>query len=129
MRRSFMGFILFAFVVSVTVGGFLSADMMMKDGIMQPCPFMDNTASICNMSPLEHVAQWQQMFTMTFQDSVSTALLLLLSALIVFAFIGVLPVPKRPPVRLSFSRYRYRERIFDPMRVLFSRGILNPKLY
>lgn len=129
VRRQIMGLVLLAFIASMTTGGFLSANMMMEDGIMQPCPFMDNTASICNMTPLEHVSQWQQMFTTTLQDSVTTALLLLLFLIVVFAFVNALPRPKRPPERQSFSRYRYRERIFDPLRWAFSRGILNPKLY
>lgn len=129
VRKQIMSLVLLAFVATMTVGGFLSADMMMKDGMMNPCPFMDNTASICNMTPLEHVSQWQQMFTTTLQDSVTTALLLLLSLVAVFTFVSVLPRPKRPPARQSFARYRYRERIFDPLRWAFSRGILNPKLY
>lgn len=114
-------------LISMTVGGLLSANMMMEDGMMRPCPFMDS-ASICNMTPLEHVSQWQQMFTTTSPESGSIALLALLSSLIVFSFVNVLPNLKRPRVKV-FHRYRYRERVFDPLKIAFARGILNPKLY
>ena len=126
-RNQIVGFTLLAFLTSMTVGGFLTAGMMMEDGMMQPCPFMDS-ASICNMTPLEHVSQWQQMFTTTSPELATTALLLLLSALIVFTFARVLPKLKPPRVRV-FHRYRYRERVFDPLKIAFARGILNPKLY
>ena len=119
--------LLFSLFLMINMGGFMSSEMMMKDGMMTPCPFM-GVASLCNMTPLEHVSQWQQMFTTTSQEFATTALLLLLSLAVVFSFVNFSLKPKRSPVRLV-SRYRYRERVFDPLKLAFARGILNPKLY
>ena len=125
-KNSFLTLLLvLAFMMNM--GGVFSAEMTMKDGMMTPCPFM-GVASLCNMTPLEHVSQWQQMFTTTSQEFATTALLSLLSLVVVFSFVNFLSKPKRTPVRLV-SRYRYRERIFDPLQVAFARGILNSKAY
>ena len=116
-----------AIFVMMSVGGVLSSEMMMQDGMMIPCPFM-GVSSLCNMTPLEHVSQWQQMFTTTSQEFATTATLLLLSLVVVFSFVQLSLKLNRTPVRLV-SRYRYRERAFDPLRLAFARGILHPKLY
>ena len=124
--HSIIGLIFSLFLVT-NVGGFMSADIMIKDGMLTPCPFM-GVASLCNMTPLEHVSQWQQMFTTTSQEFASTALLLLLSLVVVFTVVNFLSKHKLAPIR-PVSRYRYRERVFDSLKLAFARGILNPKLY
>ncbi len=52
-------------VLMMNVGGVFSAGMMMDDnGMMHNCPYM-GIAALCNMSPLEHLSQWQSMFSAT----------------------------------------------------------------
>ena len=127
LNKNIISALLVSFVFTMTVGGFVSSEMMMSDdGMMQPCPFM-GAASICNMSPLEHFSQWQQMFTSIPQEFSIASLLLLLALALVSYFIGHLSPPKRTEVFVP--RHRYRERVFDPLKLAYARGILNPKLY
>lgn len=118
--------VLFTFIFMMSAGGVISSEMMMQDGMMQPCPFM-GTAAICNMSPIEHLSEWQSMFVTTTQQFGAAALLLLLALALAWHFLQSFLTP--PPKQVFVRRHRYKERVFDPLRLLFSRGILNPKLY
>ena len=118
--------ILLAAVLMMPFGGFLSSEMMMEDGVMHPCPYM-GVAGICTMTPLEHVSQWQQMFTTTVQPMTTFALLLLLAITVFLHVAEKLFVPKR--LERFRPRYRYGERVFDLMQRLFARGILHSKAY
>ena len=113
-------------VLMMNFGGFFTSEMMMENSVMHPCPYM-GVAAICNMSPLEHLSQWQQMFTTTVQPMTTFALLLLLAIAVFLHVAEKLSVPKR--LERFRPRYRYRERVFDLMQRLFARGILNSKAY
>lgn len=119
--------ILGAIFVMMSVGGMLSSEMMLQDGSMMPCPFM-GTATVCNMSPLEHVAGWQQMFVAALKQFGANTLLLLLALALVFLSVGGLFSPKVFQTRLVY-RHRYRQRIFDPLRLAFARGIIHSKAF
>jgi flagellar biosynthesis protein FlhB len=108
--------------------GLSHAGMTMEpDGSMSGCPFMGATA-VCNMSPLEHVAAWQSMFTATTSENTLAALLfLILAAISVVLVLGehIFPEVRGPlfyrPPRFSFFRHSLQE--------AFSNGILNSRAY
>ena len=128
MRRQFIGLMLLAVLVSMTIGGVLSSEMMMdEDGMMHDCPFM-GVAAICNMSPLEHLSEWQTMFTATSQQFGTAVLLLLLILVLLWSFATDLSPPKQSSIPIV-SLYSKRERIFDPLRLAFARGIIHPKVF
>jgi len=129
MRKAFskstvFGLLLVILLV-INAGGSVSAGMMMEDGSMPNCPYM-GVSALCKMSPLEHMFEWHSMFTATLQKFATAALALL--ALAVFGYlVGKLHVPRRAEVYTP--RYRYRERVFDPLRLLFARGIIHSKAF
>ena len=108
-----------------TIGGALSASMMMADGGMTHCPYMGVTA-LCGMTPLEHLAQWQHIFLATAQQLASLALLLSITV-IVWHFTANIFVTREH--YFAVYRKRYRQKHFDPLRLAFARGILHTKVY
>ena len=127
LGKHLAGLILLTFISSMLLGAVLTSQMMMHDGMMEPCPFM-GVPSLCNMSPLQHVSAWQQMFAATAHPFLNSFLLLLLSFLLATSFSSMLLRFKPPRTSFPF-RFRYRERIFDPLQAAFASGILNPKIY
>lgn len=112
-------------IVMMNIGGFLSSQMMMEDGTMHSCPYMGVTA-LCNMSLLEHMSQWQQMFTTTVQHITTGPLLQLMVLVIVWVYLKQFLYSR---TERFLPRSRYRERSFDPLRLAFARGILHTKVY
>ena len=105
---------------------------MGADGKMTqaPCPFM-NGSGICNMSPLEHIAMWQSLFTSTLQqfNPVLQLLLLIVSIALGFSWRRYL-YPPPDNVHKQFRRYSRCDQIPTSfLQELFSQGILNPKLF
>ncbi len=97
---------------------------------MSDC-YMPGMTAVCNMSPLEHVASWQSMFTSTpAQNFTLMLLLLVLVAVISFIWIEQTHSPPLALQRLSLSSRR-REYIplHSSLQELFSNGILNPKVF
>lgn len=117
--------LIIALFLLVNIGGIFTAEMMM-DGDMTHCPYM-GVAALCDMSPLEHLSQWQMTFSTTVQQFATAALLLLLAFAILRSLIGRLTAPKR--IEAFVPRYRYRVRNFDPLRLAFARGIIHPKVF
>lgn len=113
-------------ILAMSLVSSFSAYMLMSDVDMHDCPFM-GIVSLCDMSPLNHIAQWKQMFAATSQQFATTTLLLLLAFATFWLFLEHLQPPKRQSVLRP--RYKYRERIFDPLQLAFARGILNSKAY
>lgn len=111
-------------------------DMAMgADGQMSySCLFMSSTASLCQMSALEHIAVWQGMFTaVSSQNNTLTILMLLLTLALAGTFLIRTHRSTVPPkTSISQSTFRYYKRnifIVGPLQEAFSNGILNPKLY
>lgn len=120
-------FFVLAIFVTLSFGGFLSSEMMMDgNNMMMPCPFM-GTTGICNMTPLEHLGGWQQMFTSIQTESFTLALILLLALTVIWGAFTLQYIPKI--IQYRVLRHRYRERVFDPLRLAFARGILHSKAY
>ena len=105
--------------------------MAMQDGQMSSCPFMANQTSICQMSVNEHIATWQQSFLGV---PAKSSVLILASLLLAFA---VVPFAKpfsqvkqsKTAARFLFYLRSIANKIFDPLLLAFSDGILNPKIY
>jgi hypothetical protein len=123
--KSSIFFLLVTLVLMMSVGGIFSAQMMMEDG-MHDCPFM-GIAALCEMSPLQHLSEWQSMFATTFQQFSTFALLLLLALALTWRFADQFFLPK--PTKIFVPRYRYRERVFDPLKLAFARGLIHPKVF
>ena len=98
----------------------------------QRCPLSGHPTVICQMNPIEHIQEWQSMFTMLPVQSAVLALLVLFAFFAVFKFKLWNRVSLPNPALLCLQRYRARVvnfQIFDPLKEAFSSGILNPKLY
>ncbi len=111
-----MGFLTLAHVgMSMEMG----AEMTMFD-----CPFMNSGASVCEMSIIEHISEWRNLFSSGIVPALTMAMVLL--------WHFVLP---------HVEKYRMKERFFIPvmdnsdsilstsLSFAFSKGILNPKLH
>ncbi len=101
------------------------------NGVMSRCPFADGM-SVCNMSPFEHIAAWQSMFTSLprQQQYIGSLLLLLLVSFLVVTWIRNIYPPSKNLLR-QFLYTRHKE--YTPrgsfLQEAFSNGILNPKIY
>ena len=123
-----------ATTILLLVSGFgaLNFGMMMSaDAQMSHCPFMGMTSPVvCKMSPLEHVAAWQNMFTTTpAKDSAVLTFFLSISFLTLFFFVEL---QDASGLEFSLHRQRFRERYFiasPPLQFAFATGILNSKLF
>ena len=97
---------------------------------MSDCPFTAGSSSLCTMSPLEHISNWQNMFTaIPHQDTVLQFLLVL--SMLFFSFIFFRQVFSPPKNNFYLNRHRQRRHIFliTYLEEAFSSGILNPKLF
>lgn len=121
----FLGFLI-SFLLVLNIGGVFSAHMMM-DGDMTPCPYMGMT-SICSMTPLEHLSGWQRMFSVPLQESGTLLLLSFIVLSLVWIFTQQLFEPLRSFSKV-FSRFRYKEKVFDSLQLAFARGIIHSKAY
>lgn len=112
--------------------GFYFTMPMDSGGHMTGCPFMGATA-VCNMTPLEHMAAWQSMFTSTPAQAANVLTLLLLAATLVASFFSRL-FPRIDADLLGNKQRLYQKRSFafayaTPLQEAFSQGILNSKAY
>ena len=105
---------------------------MGEGGQMSGCPFMGMTA-MCPMSPVEHIAAWQSMFTSI--PAQKDALSILLSLLFAIAGLGIVRMwhTLSPPKIISLVPLRKSDQAYIPshtfLQEAFSSGILNPKLF
>jgi hypothetical protein len=105
----------------------MSANM---NGEMINCPFSDHSMSICKMNPLEHIQEWQSMFTtLPVKDTISIlSLILIIISLNTLSFLSRFSIPD---IRYLHTRHLYKKKfhIPNPLDEAFSQGILNPKLF
>lgn len=125
-KKGIVGLLLAVTFLTMSAGGAMSAEMMMEDGVMHGCPYMGVTA-LCNMTPLEHMSEWQSMFTATTQQFAAVSLLLALMVGALWVLVGHFLVPQR--TERLIPRHRDRERVFDPLRLAFARGIVHSKAF
>lgn len=94
------------------------------------CPFGGHSMSICKANPVEHIKEWQSMFTMLPIKDTLTLLSLLLALFALLKLRQVFSVPKTPQIDSYINLfYLRRPPIFNPLQEAFSSGILNPKIF
>lgn len=100
------------------------------DGHMSNCPLM-GVAALCNMSPLEHIAAWQNIFAaLPFKKAAALASLLLLVSFTIFFLRDFWDTSRLQSVAVHRQRFRRRARnVHDEIQEAFSDGILNPKVF
>ena len=112
-------------------GAFHLSHAMGTDGKMDTCPLMPGM-NICPMSPLGHASLMQSLLTNIPQQQDLTLALL---GLVFITIIGLvwcrrfyqpLAEHEKPPAYFYYQRHAHVETI---LQNLFSKGILNPKLF
>ena len=95
------------------------------------CPLMPGHSSvICQMNPVEHIEEWQSMFTMLPMNASVLFLILL-----VLLAVRILPSWYKQQTVNHFQSLRFRFlpfnnfRVIHPLQEALARGILNPKLF
>ena len=130
MKRSFI----LSAVVLFLVGFLVFSHFGMEMGVgeqMTNCPFMPGQAAMCTMSPLEHIVQWQQAFLGILKgDFLALEALLLAIVLIPFAkpFSKLEKLTELAAQLLAYQK-THLIKVFDPLLLAFSDGILNPRIY
>lgn len=123
-------FTLISFVFLSVLG--IGVGMEMKDGHMSSCPFMAGQETMCKMKITEHITQWRKAFLgiPTKGDTFTLAVLLFIVALIPFVklFFQFKKLTKLA-ARLFAYHTSHLVKVFDPLLIAFSYGILNPKIY
>lgn len=107
------GYIFLALFSLVGLSSHMHAGMPMSD-----CPYAVGTHSLCSMDTLAHIEAWEAMM----RAVLPYTLLLIVFVIVVFAWPKLTEIS--PPMRLL----RRPERQHSPYTVLFSKGILNPKI-
>jgi len=106
--------------------------MDMSSGAMVNCPFAGHSMAICKMNPLEHIQEWQSMFTMIpTKDALSfLSVLIALLALLAIGAWKKFSIHDQPWPEIYINPFYLRKyEIFDPLKEAFSSGILNPKIF
>jgi len=121
-------------VFAMLLFGFFGFGMGMDmNGTMINCPFAGHSMSICKMNPMEHIQEWQSMFTtLPAKDALSSLLSILLAllALVGVTFFRKFSLHDQPWPEVYINPFYLRKpQIFDPLREAFSNGILNPKIF
>lgn len=101
------------------------------DGQMSNCPFM-GVAAVCQMNPLEHIAAWQNMFTVSYQKDIFAFLVLLLLAFLKALLLrNFWHIHTKEPLSVEAMRYRRINTllILNPLQEAFSDGIIHPKIF
>ncbi|MDE1925332.1 MAG: hypothetical protein KGH79_04120 [Patescibacteria group bacterium] len=132
LGRALASALLTAFIV-VSLFGVAQGIGMQTDshGKMTGCMF--SGTAICTMTPFEHLAAWQSMFTaIVSSQSVNMLALLLLAATVFAAFMATQLLFDAALDLLEARQRLYARRAFaaahlNPLQELFSQGILNPK--
>ena len=117
----------FAFMSIFGVG----IGMTVQDGQMSSCPFMAGQETMCQMSVTQHIVQWQRAFLgIPKGDFLALAVILLAIVLIPFAKpFSKLEKLTEFTAQLFAHEKAHPLKVFDPLLLAFSDGILNPKIY
>lgn len=116
----------------VLLFGFLQfgMNMDMKFGMMH-CPLMPGHSTvICKMNPLEHIQEWQNMFTSLPADTLFISIFAVLLFFVLKNF-WKYNISSLLSIFNFFSNFSFSNnfKIFNPLQEAFSQGIINPKLF
>lgn len=113
-------------LVSVISLSHTTAESHLATG-MHDCPFMAHEEALCPMSAFDHLAMLGEIFKTTLPGSITLSFAALL-------LVPLVLIPK-PLTRLpAHTFWRWRWRVLSrfsprPLQLLFSQGILHPKLF
>ena len=127
-HRSIAGFITLAFFFVSTLG-VCFAIQMNHGNFMSPCPLIGHSAAMCPMQGVKAIASWQQFFVAL---PTTFSLALLIGLFVSAMFIRTIdlwyqsdPVDKA----VQYAKEHPDIPLYNFFLRLFSRGILQPKLY
>lgn len=130
LSDNFIFLVLASFALMSVLG--MGIGMEITDGQMSSCPFMAGQPTMCQMNITEHIAQWQQTFLgiPTKTNFLALAVILLIGVLASFIkpFSQLKKLAKSTARFLAYRRANFAK-VFDPILVALSDGILNPKIY
>ena len=114
----------------LSAGTLGSLHALSMDADMSGCPLMAQSASLCRMSPIEHLALWQRLFSALPQR----ALLLVVVGFLLSAFLPRRAESMLTTRELGAPYQAYQRSVLtvislDPLKSAFSQGILHPKIY
>ena len=130
LSENLIVFVLVSFAFASILG--VGMSMEIEGGQMSGCPFMANQATLCQMSATEHIAQWQQAFLGIPTKTGLFALVVILLAAVIIPFAKPFSQVEKLTelaARLFVYQRTHFVKIFDPLLIAFSDGILNPKIY
>lgn len=108
--------------------GFLQSESGMNG--QTKCPFSDHSMSVCNINPMEHIEEWQNLFTTL---PVKGALAFLSLILVLFILFRLRQISSLLKIHKTDSYINLfdinRPPIFDSFKEAFSSGIINPKTF
>ncbi len=117
-----------ALFATLALAGVHTTMMTNGHGNMLPCPFMNGTGSLCQMSIMQHLAAWQSLFIATTPNIIISFLVLTLF-FISFLYKQSEKVSLERARLLSFKIRNTVSLFFDPLRIALSKGILHSKRY
>ncbi|OGK12173.1 hypothetical protein A3C98_04805 [Candidatus Roizmanbacteria bacterium RIFCSPHIGHO2_02_FULL_37_15] len=128
MKKTLPLLIIFIFLL---VGVFGIHAIIDKEGEMTDCPLKSDTASLCPMGIMEHIARWQQMFLAVIPQ-LSSLLIAFFVSLVGFFLVLKISSGPSPPKTFHlkyFQKIHPESNLFDYLLVAYSSGILQPKIY
>ena len=130
-RYNFM-FVAMVLMLTFVAGAIFAVSMGMSmdmNGNMLPCPFMPDSSAVCPMSVATHIAEWQQLFT-TLPSSLLVVSSLLFSIIIVAFSLFIKKLRLAPRIKYFLAKHHHTSlKVFAPLHVAYSRGVLNSRLY
>lgn len=109
----------------------LNLSMMTSNHDMMPgCPFMNNEATLCTMSLLEHFSQWQKMFAAAIIGEIFIFAILLFFTITIFKYHKIFEYwhfLTGKNLRYKIRLPQYNSHLY--LKKIFSRGILHSKLF
>lgn len=123
--------ILLAILAFSLIGGFgLNLGMnIASNGKMSSCNLMSSESGICQMNLNDHLTQWQQMFTASFNASLLPLLLLAFTFSLAFTTLFRDVEYMFLQLHQRYKRENSIFKLFDYLLLAFSRGILHPQIY
>jgi len=116
-------------IIAIATFGITLGMSATNGGIMLGCPLMNGFSSLCQMDILGHIAQWQTLFTSIIPSSALALIVLLL--LTVLSFVRF-KLEEEETIRQQLQYLLQKDptaRLFNYLVLLFSSGVLHPKIY
>lgn len=134
--KKFANFLLISGMAAFFVAAILNIGSQMPikaDGTMGGCLF-NGQAELCTMGFGQHFAQWQNMFTATPSKTMTLSLVLAVIGLFILAsaFLKrhlIWAVERMAALQKLYLIHQRSLSLFNPLREVFSQGILNPEIY